>query len=692
MTVNYLPMNIVLNSLKGLINKEISVETKKRRLLRAACITWFCVLAMFTIKNTLAQNEGYALGMLVNGITVLVILAIFFIDLKGHSVLARYLVTFALTASIINSAFFLFPGTNTELFLLIIGPFSVFFIRRSWVQVFIFSIAFGSFLFLPGLLNIHSDVSEIFNLKIVFITVFFIIKDVDGVNKKTEKSLFNQKQKAEKDKELIELQKQKLDELNDFKNRFFVNIAHELRTPLTLINGLASQLDKQTSTRLTSGILDQSDKMKKIVDDILDLSKLDSDSLKLTTEEVELDKFLNKLHQAFLPSFLQKELTFDFLPSNQHLTASIDPVYFERALNNILLNALKFTEKGGVKLSLVANDTTATIQIKDTGIGMNMEEQSKIFTEFFQADNDINRAGGTGVGLSFTKSILTLHGGTVDVQSDPETGSSFSVKIPIKHGQESLKKRDLVEIDTLTPQKISKGKKILVVEDHVEMREYIVSLLEDYETIQAGNGKEALEILDVDKVDFILTDYMMPKMDGYEFVKIIKEKNVSVPILMLTARADTQAKLKVLRLGIDDYLTKPFHPEEMLTRIENGIKNYTERIEYSLEATDAQFEEGFALELSQFVEKNCAEHDFNLDKVKEEFALSTSTLYRKVKVETGLSPIEFVKEIRLQKARREIEKDGNISMKMLSISVGITNTTYFKNQYLARFGLDPSKR
>lgn len=181
----------------GSITKEVNVETKKRRLLRAACITWLIISLMLSIKSIYADTF-HALQLSVNLITVLVIFIILLIDLKGYNKLARYLVTFALSLSIISSAYFILPGKNIELFLIILGPFSVFFIDKSWVQYLVFSVSFGVFLFLPGLLGIDSEVQKFFNLKIIFVYFFFLMKDVDGINRRSEQLLKDQKKRQRK--------------------------------------------------------------------------------------------------------------------------------------------------------------------------------------------------------------------------------------------------------------------------------------------------------------------------------------------------------------------------------------------------------------------------------------------------------------------------------------------------------------
>lgn len=433
--------------------------------------------------------------------------------------------------------------------------------------------------------------------------------------------------------------------------------------------------------------------MKQIVDDILDLSKLHTDTLKLSKQSLELNAVLKPIYESFIYSFKNKEVGFRLIENPEKVVLKVDLLYFERALNNILLNALKFTEEGHVTISSEFENNELELTIEDTGVGIGKGQLSKIFSEFYQVENDINKAGGSGVGLSFSKSVIELHGGVIEVESELGRGTSFKIKLPawLSTNHKVLEK-DLSEPVPVRSKVANDEVTILVVEDHPEMRAYIRSLLTGYHILEAGNGLEALEVLSNHTVDFIVTDYMMPKMDGYEFIKSLKQKNTNIPVIVLTARADTGAKLRVLRLGIDDYLIKPFNPDELLVRIQNSLNNYKERLSYLSEQEsdpkNVRGKEGFVNELSRFIEDNCSNELFNLDMVREEFALSTSSLYRKVKSETGLSPIEFVKEVRLQKVRRIVERNPNVTLKSLAVEAGIANVSYFKKQYFDRFGKD----
>ncbi len=245
--------------------------------------------------------------------------------------------------------------------------------------------------------------------------------------------------------------------------------------------------------------------------------------------------------------------------------------------------------------------------------------------------------------------------------------------------------------DTISPHSTER-KTILLVEDHQEMREYIKTILSQYNIIEATNGIEALTHLENHTIDYIITDYMMPQMDGLQFIKELKARDNNLPILMLTARADTETKINVLRLGIDDYITKPFEEEELLLRINHGLINFSnqqtfikeEKVEVS-ETKDVKFTKS----LQSYIQDNCTNTSFGISDLCEEFALSQSSLYRKVKSITGLNTKEFITEIRLQKARQIRESNNGVTLKELVFSLGYKNSTHFNNLYEKRFGEKP---
>lgn len=332
--------------------------------------------------------------------------------------------------------------------------------------------------------------------------------------------------------------------------------------------------------------------------------------------------------------------------------------------------------------------------IADSGIGIKEDDLDKVFQEFYQVDNKINSAGGSGIGLSFAKNIVELHGGELEIESN--LGHGTEVIFCLKGGRRASQTttNDLPEKQEIVKLPISKKHNaskpaILVVEDHTEMMEYLeVLLTPDYCIYKAVNGEEALSVVGSEKVDFIITDYMMPKMNGAEFIGELRHQGYETPVIVLTARTDIETKLDVLRMGIDDYLHKPFNSDELLIKIENRLKNYSEaRAERDLDFKTRKTSE-FIADVSAYIDENCEDLNFRIERICLHFGYSESSLFRKVKSETGLSPKGLIKEVRFLKARKMLEAKKVDSLKSLAFSVGLKNTSYFKRQYYERFGSD----
>ena len=254
-----------------------------------------------------------------------------------------------------------------------------------------------------------------------------------------------------------------------------------------------------------------------------------------------------------------------------------------------MVNALKYTDKGGaVTIELSRKQQEVSIRVSDTGIGISKTDADKIFNRFYQADNDINSAGGSGVGLAFSKEIIAMHRGRLRVKSELNRGSNFTISLPLHDALSGAVLPEPTATISGAPEQIATATPLndqmfLLVDDNAEMRSYLKSILREHQCLEAENGLEALELLKQQPADMIITDYMMPKMNGLQFITRLKAENHQIPVLMLTARKDTESKLDVLRLGIDDYMTKPFEKEELLIRIQNALKNHTNRVDYVTE-------------------------------------------------------------------------------------------------------------
>ncbi|MEQ8241375.1 MAG: response regulator [Cyclobacteriaceae bacterium] len=532
-----------------------------------------------------------------------------------------------------------------------------------------------------------------------------------------------QKNKAEQDALTIQEQNDKLLQMDVLKRRFFVNISHELRTPLTLTMGTVDQALKGAFGKLNDKLdmnlqvaYRNSERLLKMVNNILDISKLEGGTVRLYAKKYNPVKTIKKV-LAFFSSRL--ELKNIRLIENIETTAELylDEDKVETIIMNLLSNAFKFTPEGGQIMVTTSEDVeNLFIEVTNSGESIPRADLTLVFDRFYQSPH-IKSGEGMGVGLALTKELVELHGGKITVKSDQETVFTTT----FKKGKSHLSPNQLLEIDQSFPSPpisdepspqdllpfksseqhtISDKAHILLVEDNAEMSQFIVDLLSHQYTIStAHNGLKGLEFLEQQQPDLIITDYLMPKMDGYEMAEAIKRKeNLSlIPIIFLTARADEQDKITVLNLGIDDYLYKPFNTEELLVRVSNLLSRNKSRKDFIVEeAMDeaAILWEEFPSNLKSKIDEFIASH------IKEEITgeqlaqianQSERSLYRKVKANTGLSPMNYVKEYRLRKARKHLELGVFNSVAEVADSVGYKYASHFTKNFKERFGKQPSE-
>lgn len=676
-------------------------EEKLVKLLNFICLIWYCVTILFIVSDYFIV-ENY-LGVVIGYVfQVLLFILVQFLQSKRKYIAARilfvsfsHLLVFAFCNAII-------PGNFVDLFYILTPLFGLMFFESRIIHYTLLVASILSFV-LPNEIWHNYDpslFSDPTTIPIFFVSVFLLVTYFRNLNLKNEKRLIEQKNIALEAKKLIGYQKKELEDLHKFQNQFFVNIAHEIRTPLTIIKGNISHLSENEDSEIKETLQLQSNKIQRIVKDVMDLAKMDSNEFVLNTEEVSFSSFVNTIFNSFYSSFHSKNIDYQFLDTTSKANmVLVDKLYLESAISNILTNALKYTEENGqVSLLIEHENDQVILKIIDSGIGIPETELSKIFNRFYQADNSINRSGGSGVGLAFSREIIKKLKGALTVKSQVEKGSSFVITLPVSSISNDIKteveNKEIIEENKID-KKCVKGDKqtILLVEDNRDMQTYIQNVLRDYHVVSAYNGVEGIEKLANNKVDYIITDYMMPKMNGEEFIEKIKTENNSLPVLMLTAITDIQTKFRMLRLGIDDYITKPFEEEELLLRIKNGLKNYSNQQQY-IKTENIQIEEtrqntinaSFLNKLEEYIENNCKNEKFGILDICDELAVSQSTLYRKVKSLTGLNTQEFITEVKLQKAHRIFNQNEMLSLKEIGYKVGFLNYTHFGKLFEQRFG------
>lgn len=583
------------------------------------------------------------------------------------------------------------------------------------------------------LLNQKHEKSKIFNYAvsiILFLAVLLIIITLRQyfLKKKTANLLLQKNKEIEEHQqeiitqnEQLEIQTKQLKELDEIKSAFFANISHEFRTPLTLILGpvdnLIELIDKNDNEKykLLNIIKKNAKKMLTLINQLLDLSKIEKGALKLSVTGIEPNTFFRTIFYSFSSLAEDKDIKMEYQFNYKEENVYFDADKLEIITCNLISNAIKYTEQGGhIKFKLEDFNDKMMISVEDTGKGIELKDQKNIFNRFYQAKNTDN-AQGTGIGLSLVKELTELHKGEVKLVSKLHKGSIFSVIIPTNkknYSNTDLKTSASETIYEYTQAKsktepiekngfVQHSHKLLIVEDNIDMQNYIKDNLKNkYEIKLAKNGIDGIEILKDFEPDLIISDVMMPKMDGFEFTRNVKSNNETshIPIILLTAKSSENDKLHGLEYKADDYLTKPFNLKELKIRISNLIqirKDLSAKFEKNIKITPSEItscsaDEKFLTQALKIVEDNIDDIGFTVEIFCEQIGMSRASLHRKLKALTNQSTSEFIRKIRLKRAAYLIKKEiGNVSE--IAYQTGFNNLSYFSKCFKEEYGLTPSE-
>ena len=530
------------------------------------------------------------------------------------------------------------------------------------------------------------------------------------------------------DYKMSKFEAEKMHEVDEIKSRFFANLSHEFRTPLTLIFGPAKDIMENSDdkkAKQNAGIIKRNtSRLYKLVNQLLDLSKLEAGKMKLKTREQNIIPFLKGVVLSFNSLAERKKITLRFNIFEETLRIYIDKDKVEKIINNLLFNAFQFTPEGG-EIDFTVKKLVEEIEIKisDNGIGIPKEKINKIFDRFYQVDGSHTREGeGTGIGLALTKELVELHKGKITVQSKEGEGATFTILLPLGKAQfksEEIVDKDEAEEITETIEKVEfisepakrKGKTdidvlididkplLLLVEDNSDVRKYIINHLEeDYRIQEAVDGEDGLSQASNHIPDLIISDVMMPKMDGFELCNKLKsdERTSHIPVIMLTAKATSQDKIEGYETGADDYIMKPFDAAELKVRIKNLIE-LRRKLQKKFSSDDfiipkelSSIDESFLKKVLNAINDHISEEKFSIEDLGKEAAMSRKHLHRKLKALTNKSPSQFIRSIRLSKARKLIkEKKGTISE--ISFMVGFSTPIYFNKCFKEEFGYSPGE-
>jgi signal transduction histidine kinase/DNA-binding response OmpR family regulator len=531
----------------------------------------------------------------------------------------------------------------------------------------------------------------------------------------------------------------RIKELDSIKTQLYTNITHEFRTPLTVILGMARQVTANPGDHFTNGmdmIVRNGESLLNLVNELLDLSKLESGKMTLQLTNGDLISFLRYIVESFQSLAASQNKQFHFLSDVDELHVAFDGEKMRQIITNLLSNALKFTpEKGNVYVSLLqgtadAEDTAQLIiKVKDTGIGIPDNQIPYIFDRFYQLDNSTTRkAEGTGIGLALTKELVKLLGGSIAVKSPPvgaTKGTEFTVPLPFTVVQRSEVLPSVAATTTL-PETVhttinnqpagialdTNGNTdtplILLVEDNADVVAYTATCLPDYKLSVGRDGREGFEIATEMVPDLIITDVMMPFVDGFEMCRQLRadERTSHIPIIMLTAKADMQSKLEGIEKGADVYLEKPFNKEELLLRIKKLLETRQQLQQYYMKqagiaATDstqsitiappeAAAENEFVIKVRVVIEAHLEDYDFSVEHLCKKIFMSHSQLHRKLHALVRCSPNKFIRMVRLTKAQ-ELLRSSDESIATIALASGFNDPGYFARVFKQEYGCTPQE-
>ena len=539
----------------------------------------------------------------------------------------------------------------------------------------------------------------------------------------------NYRTRLQNELKMQEFEAHHIREVENMKSRFFANLSHEFRTPLTLIKGPLEQL---ISGRIKDNLVDyykmllrNTEKLQTLIDQLLELSQLEAETIPLNKQKYDLVSLLRGSTYNFMQLAEEKLIKLGFNSSLENLDVMIDRDKLEKIINNLLSNAFKFTPSEGkisvsIRLENMTPQNEALVEISDTGVGIAEEYQPKIFDRFYQVDDESKKnQAGSGIGLALVKELVSLHNWDISVKSKEGEGTAFTLSIPLEKTEEVETQKEKVSIEKsidLKKQEVSaladstdeleitneqeEKPAILFVEDSPDVRSYVNDLLKpDYKVFLAERAEDGIKIALKNMPDLIISDLMMPGMDGNEFCNKVKSnwQTSHIPFILLTAKATAESKIEGLETGADDYLTKPFNFEELSVRIRNLIEQrkrlrekFSKEINVKAESISSNVvDKEFVQKIINIIEKNLCDDNFNSETLAEQLFVSRSQLNRKLQAVTGQGPGEFIRSYKLKRAAQMI-MGKKLSITQIAFEVGFGSPAQFTRAFKKHFNCLPS--
>jgi signal transduction histidine kinase/ligand-binding sensor domain-containing protein/DNA-binding response OmpR family regulator len=535
----------------------------------------------------------------------------------------------------------------------------------------------------------------------------------------------NDRLKLKNNLEIAKNDKEKEIELSELKLNFFTNISHEFRTPLTLIisplNELMGNPDLSPKVAKKISLIDRNaNRLLNLINQLLDFRKAEYGLLQLNVSNGNIVRFSKEVHLYFNEMAKSKGIKYKFKHNQDEILFPFDRNKIEIVLCNLLSNAIKYCHAGDkITLEVSKVDDFCIISVKDTGLGMEADYLDKIFDHFYQIKTaESTEMIGSGIGLSFSKKIIELHHGSIEVKSQINNGAEFIVKLPLNiHSYEGQIDTNFINTDNIKAYDTkwnenqienlsisTKENTLLLIDDNQDILDYLKDILNDsYTILMANDGEEGFKIASTEIPDLIVSDVMMPGKDGITLCKELKSQIITshIPVILLTARSSTVFEIQGLQTGADDYITKPFNPTVIKARISSLLENRKKiralllnKIQFEPTLTeiekDPNTESAFIHKAIILVENNLQNSSFSIDNMVDELNMSQSTLYRKIKSLTGLSLTSFIRSIRLKKAAHLILID-DLNLSQIAYEVGFNDYKYFKISFEKQFNCLPSK-
>lgn len=519
-------------------------------------------------------------------------------------------------------------------------------------------------------------------------------------------------------KNQLEVMNQQVNDVNEAKLRFFTNVSHEFRTPLTLILGnieLIKNNPLQAAEAFVS-VKSNINRLLRLISQILDFRKLDQDQMDLSVHELDLRSFAHQSFESFKAMAQQQNIDLKFTAPESPVILWLDIDKIEKVLYNLLSNAFKYTpDNGSVELVISVAGEEVNLIVRDSGCGISQEEQEFVFDRFFRSKEVSRSTWGYGIGLALTKALVEVQKGTITLSSVPNVGSEFVISFrkgkdhftadeisshtfePASDLETSVELLVPVVEDSLTGNKSM----IMIVEDNMEIQSYLGKILKsEYDIVHAFNGVDALAKLKSFGPELIISDVMMPEMDGISFVKELK-KNIStshIPVVLLTARSTEAHRIEGYELGVDDYIEKPFNEQILLTRIAGLMQNRKKTIKTLKENIDimpdklniGKADKEFLNKINELIELNIKNPDYSVEELGRDLGMSRATFYRKFTGLTGQSTVEFIRTFRLKRAAKFL-KEGNLNISEVSYETGFSTPSYFRKCFKKHFLVTPKE-